>query len=220
MQVIRFTLVADGSSDRALLPVLVWLLREHFGSIPIQPEFSDLRRLRNPPRKLFERIAKSIELYPCDLLFVHRDAEHETIDKRKGEIRESLERSAIDETLPVVCVIPVRMQEAWLLIDQFALRKAAGNPLGRQPLHVPDPKRLEDLPDPKQTLHELLRQASGLHGRRLERFNRDVRNHVHRVAQQIGDFGPLRRLPAFQQLEHSVVAIRQSSVLPVSYGVR
>ena len=48
MQELRFTLVADGSSDRAILPVLVWLLREHFGGILIQPEFSDLRRLPNP----------------------------------------------------------------------------------------------------------------------------------------------------------------------------
>ena len=53
----------------ALLPILVWLLRQHFKSIPIQPEFADLRRLQNPPNELFERIAKSIELYPCDLLF-------------------------------------------------------------------------------------------------------------------------------------------------------
>ncbi len=75
MRELRFTLVADGSSDRALLPIFIWLLREHFGRIPIQPEFADLRRLPNPPRELFERIAKSVELYPCDLLFVHRDAE-------------------------------------------------------------------------------------------------------------------------------------------------
>ena len=77
MRELRFTLMADGSSDMALLPILVWLLRRHFGSIPIQPEFADLRRLQNPPNELFERIAKSIELYPCDLLFVHRDAERE-----------------------------------------------------------------------------------------------------------------------------------------------
>lgn len=220
MQVIRFTLVADGSSDRALLPVLVWLLREHFGNIPIQPAFSDLRRLRNPPGQLFERIANGVELYPCDLLFVHRDAERETMHRREEEIRESLARSAIDTTLPVVCVIPVRMQEAWLLIDESALRRAAGNPLGRRPLIVPDPRRLEDLPDPKQTLHELLRQASDLHGRRLARFDRDVRRHVHRVAQQIRDFRPLRRLSAFQKLEHEVIAIRQSGALPALDSVR
>ena len=214
---LRITLVADGSSDKALLPILVWLLRKHFGNIPIQPEFADLRRLQNPPSELFERIDKSVELYPCDLLFVHRDAERESIEKRVSEICESLEQCAIG-TLPVVCVVPVRMQEAWLLIDESALRKAAGNPQGRRMLNVPDPRRLEDLPDPKQILHDLLCQASELSGRRLRRFDRDMGRHVHRVAEQIDDFSPLCELTAFQQVERQVVAVRRTGSLPVFDG--
>ena len=217
MQELRFTLVADGSSDMALLPILVWLLRRHFGSIPIQPEFADLRRLQNPPNELFERIAKSIELYPCDLLFVHRDAERESIEKRVREIRESVEQCAI-EAPPVVCVVPVRMQEAWLLIDESALRKAAGNPQGRQPLNVPDRNKLEDLPDPKQRLHDLLHQASGLRGRRLKRFIRDVGSYVHRVAEQIDDFSLLRELTAFRKVEDQVVALRQKGASQGSFA--
>ena len=213
----RFTLVADGSSDVALLPILVWLLRKHFGNIPIQPEFADLRRLQNPPYKLLERIAKSVELYPCDLLFVHRDAERESIHKRVDEIRESLEQCAID-TPPVVCVVPVRMQEAWLLIDESALRKAAGNPQGRQPLSIPDPKKLEELPNPKQILHDLLYQASGLRGRRLKRFIRDVGRHVHRVAEQIDDFSLLRELTAFRQVERQIAALHQNRILAAIEG--
>ena len=120
--------MADGASDRALLPVLRWLLRQHCENLPIQPGFSDLRRLRKPPRRLAERIERSIELYPCDLLFVHRDAETESIDKREEEIRAALEESARGKMAPVICVVPVRMQEAWLLIDETALRRAAGNP--------------------------------------------------------------------------------------------
>ena len=130
------------------------------------------------------------------------------------EIRESLEQCAIG-TLPVVCVVPVRMQEAWLLIDESALRKAAGNPQGRQRLDVPDPKKLEDLPDPKQILHELLHKASGLRGRRLKRFIRDVGSHVHRVAEQIDNFSLLRDLTAFQQVEHQVATLRQNGTLSV-----
>ena len=56
-------------------------------------------------------------MYPCDLLFVHRDAERESIEQREKEIRESLEKSAMERTPPVVRVIPVRMQEAWLLVS-------------------------------------------------------------------------------------------------------
>ena len=212
MRGLRFTLVADGSSDVALLPILVWLLREHFGRIPIQPEFADLRRLQKPPHRLFERIAKGVELYPCDLLFVHRDAERESIEKRADEIRRALKRCAID-TMPAVCVVPVRMQEAWLLIDKSALRIAAGNPQGRQPLSLPDAKKLEELPDPKQILHDLLCQASGLRGRRKKRYIRDLGQHVHRVAEQIDDFSLLRELTAFQWVENQIVALRQNSTL-------
>ena len=107
-----------------------------------------------------------------------------------------------------------------MLIDESALRKAAGNPQGRQPLSLPDPKKLEDLPDPKQILHELLRQASGLRGRRVGRFIRDVRSHVHRVAEHIDDFSLLRALTAFQQVEHQVVALRQNGILPAPDSLR
>ena len=211
MQRLRFTLVGDGSSDRALIPILTWLLRQHWDDVPIQPEFSDLRRLPNPPRKLSQRIDKSIELYPCDLLFVHRDAESESVEKRREEISVSLERSERGKTLPVICVIPVRMQEAWLLIDESALKTAAGDPSNRQALPMPDVRRLEDLPDPKRVLHDLLRQASGFQDRRrrLKRFDRDLGECVQRVAQQIGDFRPLRELAAFRKLENQVARHRQ-----------
>ena len=85
MQRLRFTLVGDGSSDRALIPILTWLLRQYWEGTPIQAEFSDLRWLPNPPKKLSQRIDKSVELYPCDLLFVHRDAEGGSVAERFDE---------------------------------------------------------------------------------------------------------------------------------------
>ena len=204
MQELRYTLVADGSSDRALLPILTWLLRQYCGAIPIQAEFADLRRLSPSPRKLSERINRSVELYPCDLLFVHRDAESAPIEEREAEIRKALEESSVEDSVRVVCVVPVRMQEAWLLIDEAALRRAAGDPNGTQPLDIPDVQKLEELADPKQLICELLSQASGLvlQGRRLERFN--WRSSAYRVAEMISDFSLLYRLAAFQRLAAEV----------------
>ncbi len=202
MQELRYTLLADGSSDRALLPILTWLLRQSCGAIPIEAEFADLRRLPYPPKKLSERIHWSVELYPCDLLFVHRDAESAPIEVREAEIRKALKESSVEGSVRVVCVVPVRMQEAWLLIDEAALRRAAGNPNGTQPLAMPDVQRLEELTDPKQLIRDLLRQASELQGRRLERFN--WRSSAHRVAEIIDDFSILYRLTAFQRLAAAV----------------
>ena len=197
MDRLSYTLVSDGSSDRALLPILSWLLRGFCGSLPIQPALADLKRLRNPPRSLVDRIERSIELYPCDLLFVHRDAEGVGFEARIAEITAAVSES-IATSKPAVCIVPVRMSEAWLLIDESAIRHAAGNPNGSVPFDLPSPHRLEQLPDPKRVLHEVMRRASGLRGRRLTSFNR--RLHRIRVADWIDDFSPLNRLSAFRHL--------------------
>jgi hypothetical protein len=205
MKELRYTLLTDGSSDRALLPLLTWLLRKHGVTFPIQSEWADLRRLPRPPKELSERIKWSLDLYPCDLLFVHRDAETAPLASRIEEIHKALELLA--DTIHwsrnlTVCVIPVRMQEAWLLLDETAIRAAAGNPNGRRPLELPPVKDLEQLPDPKMVLFNLLRQASELHGRRLKSFR--VSRRVQRVAEFINDFTPLRALSAFVALEEEI----------------
>ncbi len=209
MKELCYTLLSDGSSDKALMPILTWLLRKHQVECAIQSNWADLRRLPKPPKTLSPRIISSLELYPCDLLFVHRDAEKEPREKRVAEIQEAVEQ-AIKKSVavpPAVCVIPVRMQEAWLLFDEAALRNAAGNPRGRQPLQLPNLVKLEQQPDPKEILHKLLREASGLTGRKLKQFS--VNEHVHRLAELIDDFSPLRILPAFQALEADVIQVIQ-----------
>ena len=209
MKELRYTLLSDGSSDRALLPIITWLLREHRVDCAIQSTWADLRRLPKPPKTLPLRIISSLELYPCDLLFVHRDAEREPRENRVAEIREAITLAV--ESVPVpptVCVVPVRMQEAWLLFEEAALRRAAGNPRGKQPLQLPVSDKVEQLPDPKNILHELLRSASGLTGRRLKDFS--VRECAGRVAELIDDFTPLRCLEAFRALEEDVKQIIQA----------
>lgn len=197
MNDLRYTLVTDGVSDQALQPILTWLIRELGVACPIQPQWADLRRLPKPPRKLDKRIAVAVELYPCDLLFVHRDAEREDWETRRAEIEQALHASA--SVPPVVCVIPIRMQEAWLLTNEPAIRKAAGNPSGKCPLSLPSIRALESLADPKDLLYDLIRTASELRGRRLQRLN------VSFAAQRVADFTPnfaaLRDLKAFQYLE-------------------
>lgn len=165
-----------------------------------QPQWADLRGLRRPPRSLGERIAVALDLYPCELLFVHRDAERMERAQRVDEIRAAL--SAVHSAPPVVCVVPVRMQEAWLLFDEVALRRAAGCPNGKMPLALPSLERVEQESNPKAILHALLRQASGLQGRRAKQIRPHVQ--VHRLAEIMDDFSPLRALPAFRALEEEL----------------
>jgi hypothetical protein len=210
MNQLRYTLLSDGSSDKALLPILTWLLRFHHVDCAIQSEWADLRRLPKSPRNLSEEIERSLALYPCDLLFVHRDAEKESRKKRISEIQAALEAVGEAVTVPVVCVVPVRMTEAWLLFDEAAIRTAAENPRGRESIHLPEMTKLEQLPDPKNELCQLLRQASGFTGRRLKKFKAREREKIQRVAELIDDFSPLRTLSAFQALEKETYQIIQS----------
>ena len=209
MNELRYTLLSDGSSDKALIPILTWLLREHHVECAIQPRWADLRRLPKPklPKTLSSRIISSLDLYPCDLLFIHRDAEKQPRSFRVAEIQEAMEKAGESLFVPIVCVVPVRMQEAWLLFDEAALRRASGNPRGRQPLQLPDLARVEQMPDPKNELYSLLQTASGLTGRRLKDF--PVRERAQRVAELIDDFTSLRVLSAFSELEAELEQVIQ-----------
>lgn len=202
----RYTLVSDGSSDQALMPILEWALREAGVTADLQSQWADLRTLRKPPTTLQERIRTAIDLYPCDLLFVHRDSEGQRLQLRTDEIThaiEALKRSGIE--IPHVCVVPIRMQEAWLLISEQAIRTAAGNPRGKIELHLPRPRDLEDLHDPKQSLFGFIQVASEFRGRRLQRLS--VVAARRRISELTDDFSPLRELSAFQSFENELRAV-------------
>ena len=198
MNNLRYTLIADGSSDKALIPILNWLLIDLGCDRAIKGTWVDFSRLPQPPKSLVEKINFALDLYPCDLLFVHRDAEREPHKNRVQEIRSAVTEADISN-FPVVCVIPVRMLEAWLLFDEMAISKAAGNPNGKCKIQLPALNRVEDLPDPKNELLELLEKASELRGRQLKKFNSRAR--IHRLADVIRDFSPLYELSAFQKLK-------------------
>jgi hypothetical protein len=194
----RYTLLSDGSSDRALVPILDWTIRR-WSREPFTPQWADLACLRQPPTKLVDRIKVAVEYYPCDLLFVHRDAEKIDLKRRIVEIRRAMSDGSRP---PAICVVPVRMLEAWLLIEEGAIRWASGNVQGQMDLALPRLGRIEALSDPKTTLDVALRTASGLRGRHLRKLN--VRARVVDVASGIQDFTPLLELPAFRVFEEDL----------------
>jgi hypothetical protein len=167
----------------------------------IDPQFADHRDLPNPPQGLTERIRKTVEEFPCDFLFVHRDAEREAPARRREEIIQAAQEAGIST---VICIVPVRMTEAWLLFDESAIRTAAGNPKGDAALKLPSLKRTESEPDPKTILRQALEAASESSGRKLKQFQRDIPSLVPRVAELIEDFSPLRALSAFRAFETDV----------------
>jgi hypothetical protein len=134
---------------------------------------------------------------------IHRDAENEPLERRISEIEEAA--AAARQAVTHVCVVPVRMVEAWLLHDESAIRRAAGNPNGTRPLDLPEVNRVEELADPKKHLERALLDAVADRGRRRQRAKREFGERRRRVAELVTSYSPLRQLEAFASFERRLV---------------
>ena len=197
MKRVTATLVTDGSSDRLLVPLIELLFSEHTNRA-YQVNCAD--GLPPAASGLKARIEAALALFPCDILFVHRDAERMSPSVRQREIESSWPNSLPKTVL--ICVIPVRMTEAWLIASELPIRSAVGNPNGVEPLGLPAIKDIESLPDPKELLFAALKTASGRSTSRKRRFNPHL--YRHRVSELTGDLAPMRQLPSFRHLETQV----------------
>jgi putative intracellular protease/amidase len=200
---LRYLLITDGSSDSCLKHPIEWLLREH-GWDSVEGEWADLRVLPESATTLAERVRIALDYYSGDLILVHHDAEAESPDTRVREITAAV--AALGYPIACVCVVPVRMTEAWLLHDKSAICVAAGKPKGGRDLELPPLKQLEKLADPKAVLRDALLSASEATGHRRRRKLRDFGVMRHRVAERIGSYAPLRALDGFARLEADLCA--------------
>jgi hypothetical protein len=205
MAELRFSLIGEGSTDEALRPIIAWLLREHLTSVHVIGTWANRDQAPLPKAHgLAERIVRAVESVPCDILFVHRDADTAGRTARIAEIERAVKAAqAVIPLPPVVPLVPVRETEAWLLFNEPAIRWGASNPNGRVNLALPPLNQIETITDPKAKFQSLLRAACELRGRRRDRLNIDPR----RVADRIDGFAPLRRLPAFQAFEGDVMRV-------------
>jgi hypothetical protein len=202
MNELKYTLIADGSSDMTLLRIIKWSLDDLYPKLPNDGSFADFRNIQEPPKRLADKVRTTKLYYPFDILFVHRDAESTNsrlIAQRYQEVNAELQEEDIEKT---ICIVPVKMMETWLLIDADAIKKAAGNRNYRGSINIPSFRTLESESQPKELLHALLREASGKKGRNLKKFNID--RTVHLVAENIEDFSVLRSLLAFRTFEEEL----------------
>lgn len=194
MSGLTYTLLGDGTSDRLLDYPIRWALSS-LGVIVELGQWADLRYTKPQPSTLTDRAVAALELYPAELLLVHRDAERLPLTERVNEIRRAM--STVKDKH--VAIVPVRMTEAWLLHDESAIRRASGNPNGTVQLSLPSPARVEADPDPKATLESALLTASELTGRRRQKRKADFSAMRARTAELIGSYEPVRASSAFQR---------------------
>ncbi len=107
----RFLLICDGKSDSYLVQHIRRLLIELGDS---RPDGNAWYR----GRRLSEKIQSGLEYSSSiDCLFIHRDAEHPSeVCNRRREIVAAI--SEVEYADHWVGIIPIRMTEAWLLIDE------------------------------------------------------------------------------------------------------
>lgn len=190
MTIIRTGLITDGSSDRALIPLITLLLKEH-----LQLPYDSIEHITCDTNVLSEKVSEVADTYSLDILFIHRDAENTEWTNRISEITNATPSNLMGK---VIAVIPVKMTESWLLTDAKVIRNAVGNPTSTTNLEIPVASKLETCAA-KTVLLNALTAASDLGTQRRRKFKPE--KFRHRVAELTTDLGLLRNIPSFKRLE-------------------
>lgn len=202
----RGIFVGEGSSDRPLADIVTQLFTRRGIAIEIAaPDFSLLPAGKT--RDLTDKItaARRLTASIVDVFVVHRDADGADPSPRFAEVQQAVDAAApAHRHLPVV---PVTMTEAWLLLDERAIRMVAGNPDGRTALNLPQVHEVERRSNPKAILAQAILMASGKTGRRRDRLTNRFGHHRRRLLEQLDLDGPVTRLRAWQDLEQRIEAL-------------
>lgn len=195
MREIRFALISEGTSERPLVEHLVTLcLREGFVA---DGEWPDLRE-RAEGKDVVSQLGCLIDLDDrFDLVFIHRDADDRSDEHVRALIRASIE--FVDGQFRGVPIVPIQEIEAWLLLDEAAIRRAARNIKGREPLDLPSPARIEAKARPKEALLEALLVAAKP-GRERNTIRSEFGHRRRELLQNLDLDGPINQLSSWQNL--------------------
>ncbi len=202
---VRFVFIGEGSSDSGLLPKLEELCLRH-GATEVAGVWPELGSAPMPPgRDLESQVRAALEREPgVDLVFIHRDADAPDPEPRRKQLEVTLSSLRMEQ--PHVLVVPVQELEAWLLLDEVAIRRVAGNPGGRVPLSLPPLRLVERTSDPKKILADALLAASEATGRARKKQQRRFPELRAQLLTRLDLDGPVRELAAWRRLEAELKA--------------
>jgi hypothetical protein len=190
--------VAEGTSDLPLAELVEALFLDHGVSVYLsKPDFTLLGKVAKDVKS---KVSAGLTLLgaPVDVIVVHRDADNAGAAVRRQEIERAV--IAAGAASAVVPVIPVRMTEAWLLLDEAVIRHVAGNPAGRTSLNLPKVHEVETVADPKEVLRQCLLRAADATGRRREGVARRFNQHRRQLLERLNRNGAITRLAGWNAL--------------------
>ena len=189
--VMRFLLVCEGTTDTPLASHIERLLAA-FGRRSVDFEISTVGRT------LVDKIRNGLRLSPnFDLLFVHRDADNIGWEARRSEIEQAVRAAPFQK--PWVPIIPVRTTEAWLLLDELAIRQAVRKPDGRRTVNLPVHNEVERRANPRDILNTALLEASDMRGRRRIGLRQELPTLRRKLLETLPVGGPLEQLESWRR---------------------
>ncbi len=196
---IRGLYLCEGSSDTGLRFHIEAIAAEAGREVKV--DTPDLARLPQRPGNSVKDKLRAVQWLSdgkqtYDLVIVHRDADREPPENRRREIAEAV--AEVSPGLAHVPMIPVRMLEAWLLLDHLAIREVAGNPRGRVQLDLPNVGGAESVANPKAQLKQAIATASEERGQRLHKLQTRFPANRARLLQMLDREGPVKQLPSWQ----------------------
>ena len=196
--VTRFLLACEGNSDAAL----AFHMQRLFESCGYpRPDFN----VSTEGRLLVDKIRSGLGMAPrYKVLFIHRDADSAVADARYHEITEAVQRAGYGGSW--VGIVPVRMMESWLLLDEAAIRNASGIPNGRTRLDLPSPAEAERIADPKSALRSAIIARAEVQGRRRRALTKRLPNMRDQLLETLPVGGPLEQLPSWTRFRDDTLA--------------
>lgn len=200
---VRFIFLGEGPFDATLVPHLERLCVEA-GATQALGLAPDLGRLPTPPsRTVNGKIECALALDPdVDLVFVHRDADSPDSEPVRTHILDAA--MPYQDNAEIIPVVPIQETEAWLLLDEQAIRAVAGNPRGANPLNLPAVGSVESTANPKEALEAALLAAAGLTGRRHRRFRARLGEVKRDLMGRLAVGGEIENVPSWHQLRIDV----------------
>lgn len=202
---VHLVLITEGPSDDGLLPHLEALCVEA-GAEEVTSVAPDFGLLPEPVgRSVESKLRVAMRLEPnANLFLIHRDADARNPSSRYQEIAAAVNACSLRR--PWAAIVPVQEMEAWLLLDESAIRQAVSRPNGRTQLRLPSASNVESVARPKQRLQQALIDASSATGRNLERVRRDFGSQRRRLLLELNRQGSITSVPSWRRMCEDVRA--------------